>query len=192
MERAGHDVPPFDFRVPGVETMSADVHKYGFATKGASVILHRDGSHLRAYQSFLYKDWPGGTYGSLAMAGARPAAPVAAAWAVMNFLGVDGYVTLTKQTIETARRIRTGIEQAGLRMVGDPIASVLAFTSPNIFAIGDQMEDRGWHLDGQHDPDALHLMVSPAHERVAGEFLSDLRDSVAMAGASRGVEARYS
>src|SRR5205823_9395014 len=98
---------------------------------------------LRTYQAFRYKDWPGGTYGSLAMAGARPAAPVAAAWAVMNFLGVDGYVRLTKQTVSTARRIRKGAEDLGLRTVGDPIASVLAFTAPNIMAVGDQMDDRG-------------------------------------------------
>jgi glutamate/tyrosine decarboxylase-like PLP-dependent enzyme len=192
MERAGYDVPPFDFRVPGVSTMSADVHKYGFATKGASVIVHRDGSHLRDYQSFVYRDWPGGTYGSRAMAGARPAAPVAAAWAVMNFLGVDGYVKLTKRTVETAKRIREGFEGAGLRTLGSPIASVMAFTAPNIFAIADQMDDRGWHLDRQHDPDAIHMMVSPAHERVVDELLSDLRDAVANAGESRSVEARYS
>jgi sphinganine-1-phosphate aldolase len=196
MERAGYDVPPFDFRVPGVSTMSADVHKYGFATKGASVVLHRDGSNLLKYQAFRYDRWPGGTYGSLAMAGARPAAPVAAAWAVMNFLGVDGYVRLTKQTVETARKIRAGIEEAGLRMIGDPVASVLAFGSPrddlDIMAVGDQMDDKGWHVDRQHNPDALHLMVSPAHERVAEQFLADLRDAVAKAGASRGAEARYS
>lgn len=192
MERAGYDVPPFDFRVRGVSTMSADVHKYGFATKGASVVLHREGGNLRKYQAFMYGDWPGGTYGSLAMAGARPAAPVAAAWAVMNFLGVEGYVRLTKQTIETARRIREGVEHAGLQIIGDPVASVLAFTGPNIFGVGDQMDDRGWHLDRQHDPDALHLMVSPAHHRVVDEFLSDLTDAVASASASRGVEARYS
>jgi glutamate/tyrosine decarboxylase-like PLP-dependent enzyme len=192
MERAGYDVPPFDFRVPGVSTMSADVHKYGFATKGASVIVHRDGSHMRDYQTFVYGDWPGGTYGSRAMAGARPAAPVAAAWAVMNFLGVEGYVELTKQTIETARRIRAGFEKAGLQTLGEPVASVLAFTAPDIFAIADQMDDRGWHLDRQHDPDAIHMMVSPAHERVVDDLLSDLRDAVANAGESRNVEARYS
>lgn len=194
MERAGYDVPPFDFRVPGVSTMSADVHKYGFATKGASVVLHRNGDHLLQYQAFLYDAWPGGTYGSLAMAGARPAAPVAAAWAVMNFLGVDGYVTLVGTTVETARRLRAGIESCGLHMIGDPIASVLAFgsDSPDIMAVGDVMDDRGWHLDRQHGPDALHMMVSPAHERIVEQFLGDLRYAVEHAGEARGVEARYS
>lgn len=196
MERAGYDVPLFDFRVPGVSTMSADVHKYGFATKGASVVLHRNGEHVLQYQAFLYEDWPGGLYGSLALAGARPAAPIAAAWAVMNFLGMDGYVKLTRTTVSTARRLRAGIEGAGLRIVGDPVASVLAFgsggTDLDIMAVGDVMDDRGWGLDRQHGPDALHMMVSPAHERIVDDFLADLRHAVAHAGESRGVEARYS
>ena len=196
MERAGYDVPPFDFRVDGVSTMSADVHKYGFATKGASVVLHRAGDHLLNYQAFLYEDWPGGLYGSLALAGARPAAPIAAAWAVMNFLGEDGYVRLTRQTIETARRLRQGFEDAGLVTIGDPVASVMAFCSDSddldVMAVGDVMDDKGWHLDRQHGPDALHMMVSPAHSSVVDEFLTDLRDAVASAGTSRGVQARYS
>jgi sphinganine-1-phosphate aldolase len=196
MERAGYDVPPFDFRVDGVSTMSADVHKYGFCTKGASVVVHRDGSHLLEYQAFLYEDWPGGLYGSLALAGARPASPVAAAWAVMNFLGEDGYVRLTKRTIETAQRLRKGFEDAGLVTIGDPVASVMAFGSSrddlDVMAVGDRMDDKGWHLDRQHHPDALHMMVSPEHHEIVDEFLADLNDAVANAGTSRGVEARYS
>ncbi len=196
LERAGYDVPPFDFRVPGVSTMSADVHKYGFCTKGASVVLHRDGNHVLQYQAFLYEDWPGGMYGSLALAGARPASPIAAAWAVMNFLGIEGYVRLATQTMETAQAIKRGVEELGLKVIGEPVASVLAFGSPrkdiDIMAVGDLMDDKGWGLDRQHGPDALHMMVSPAHERIVEEFLSDLRHAVENAGAARGVEARYS
>jgi sphinganine-1-phosphate aldolase len=194
MERAGYEVPPFDFRVDGVSTMSADVHKYGFATKGASVVLHRNGDHVLQYQAFLYEDWPGGLYGSLALAGARPAAPIAAAWAVMNFLGVEGYVRLAKQTIETARALQRGIEACGLQLIGKPAASVFAFGSDekDIMAIGDVMDDKGWHLDRQHGPDALHMMVSPAHERIVDQFVADLKEAVEIAGESRGVEARYS
>lgn len=196
MERAGYEVPPFDFRVEGVETMSADVHKYGFCTKGASVVLHRNGDNLLAYQAFLYEDWPGGMYGSLALAGARPAAPIAAAWAVMNFLGEDGYVRLCRQTIETARRLRTGFEDAGFTTIGDPVGSVMAFGSADgsldPMAVGDLMDDRGWHLDRQHGPDALHMMVSPEHHEIVGDFLADLRWAVDNAGTSRGAEARYS
>ncbi|PPK68069.1 aspartate aminotransferase family protein [Actinokineospora auranticolor] len=186
------DAPAFDFRVPGVTTMSADVHKYGYATKGASVLLHRNGDHVLQYQAFLYQDWPGGLYGSLALAGARPAAPIAAAWAVMRYLGVDGYTRLVRRIMATVAKIRAGSTDLGLELLGDPAASVLAFTAPNIMAIGDEMDDRGWHLDRQNDPDALHLMVSPEHDRVVDRFLTDLRDSVDNAGQSRGVQARYS
>jgi glutamate/tyrosine decarboxylase-like PLP-dependent enzyme len=194
LERLGHPVPPFDFRVPGVTTMSADVHKYGFCTKGASVIAHRSQATLQ-YQMFLYDEWPGGLYGSPAMAGARAAAPIAAAWAVMRYLGQEGYQRLAQRTIETARKLRAGIEAIPqLHVFGDPPASLLAFGSSEIdvMAVGDVMDDRGWHLDRQKNPDALHMMVSPTHARVADRFLSDLREAVAHHGESRGVEARYS
>jgi sphinganine-1-phosphate aldolase len=194
-ERLGEAVPPFDFRVPGVTTMSADVHKYGYCTKGASVIVHRDRSHLHRYQLFVYDRWPGGLYGSFAMAGARPAAPIAASWAVMQFLGEEGYAKLAGVLRDTTRRLREGIEAIPeLRVWGDPVMSVMAFGSDSIdiAAVGDAMDERGWHLDRQTGPDALHLMVSPAHARVADAFLADLRDAVAHHGESRGREARYS
>jgi len=194
-ERLGAPVPPFDFRVPGVTTISADVHKYGYATKGASVISHRDRAHLRSYQLFMYDRWPGGTYGSFAMAGARPAAPIAASWAILRYLGEPGYVRLAGQIRDTTRRLREGIEALpGLRVLGDPIMSVLAFGSEDrdIMAIGDAMDDRGWCLDRQRDPDALHMMVSPAHAEVADEFLADLKVAYERRADSRGVEARYS
>ena len=194
LEKLGNDIPPFDFRVPGVSTISADVHKYGYCTKGASVIAHRHKDTCQ-YQMFLYDQWPGGTYGSFAMAGARPAAPIAAAWGIMNFLGEDGYKRLAGKALAAAKRMRAGIEAIPeLRIWGDPIASLLAFGSDtvDIMAVGDVMDDRGWHLDRQHNPDALHMMVSPEHERITDEFLGDLRTAVTDHGASRGVEARYS
>ncbi len=195
LERLGARVPPFDFRVPGVTTISADVHKYGYATKGASVIVHRDADHLNRYQLFVYREWPGGTYGSFAMAGARPAAPIAASWAIMNYLAEDGYLRLAARVRQTFRKIRDAIgETPGLRVFGEPQMSLLAFGSDahDIFAIGDVMDDRGWCLDRQRDPDALHLMVSPERDRVAGAFLKDLRAAVESHGDAREKEARYS
>jgi glutamate/tyrosine decarboxylase-like PLP-dependent enzyme len=195
LERLGHPVPPFDFRVPGVTTMSADVHKYGYCTKGASVVLHRDGSHLKQYQLFVFSDWPGGFYGSFAMAGARPAAPIAAAWAIMRYLGEDGYLQLAGDLLSTTLKIRSAIESTeGLRVIGDPVMSVFAFTADglDIGAIGDVMDDRGWNLDRQTPPDALHMMLSPKHGSVADRFIEDLREAVKRHGTSRGVEARYS
>ncbi len=195
LERLGARVPPFDFRVPGVTTISADVHKYGYATKGASVIVHRDADHLNRYQLFVYREWPGGTYGSFAMAGARPAAPIAASWAIMNYLAEDGYLRLAARVRQTFRKIRNAIgETPGLCVFGEPQMSLLAFGSDahDIFAIGDVMDDRGWCLDRQRDPDALHLMVSPEHDRVADAFLKDLRAAVESHGDAREKEARYS
>ncbi len=195
LERLGQDVPPFDFRVPGVTTMSADVHKYGYCTKGASTVIHRDDALLKKHQLFVYDKWPGGLYASFAMAGARPAAPIAAAWAIMRFLGEDGYLKLAGRVRDTTRKLQEGIAALpGLHVWGQPAMSVFSFGSDthDIMAIGDVMDERGWHLDRQHGPDALHLMVSPEHAEVADAFLSDLRHAVENHGESQGKDARYS
>jgi glutamate/tyrosine decarboxylase-like PLP-dependent enzyme len=194
LEKLGHPVPPFDFRVPGVTTISADVHKYGYCTKGASVIAHRDRETTK-YQIFLYDQWPGGLYGSFAMAGARPAAPIAAAWGLMNFLGEDGYLRLATRLLDTAKKLRAGIDAIPeLHVWGEPAATLLAFGSEqlDVMAVGDVMDDKGWHLDRQENPTALHMMISPEHEKIADEFLADLRSAVANHGTSRGTAARYS
>jgi sphinganine-1-phosphate aldolase len=194
LERLGRDVPAWDFRVPGVTEISADVHKYGYCPKGASVILHRDPDWF-GHQVFLYDDWPSGLYGSPGMAGARPAAPIATAWAVTSYLGVEGYVELTRGLMQTTAKVRAGIEDIpGLSIVGDPIGPVLSFRSDvhDVDAVADVMDDRGWNLSRNTEPRSLHLMLSPAHAAVADELLTDLRDAVEHHGESRGVEARYS
>ena len=101
VERLGYDVPPWDFRVPGVTSISADLHKYGYATKGASVVLHRPKTNLR-YQVFQFADWPGGIYGTQAFQGTKPAPPIAAAWAVLHLLGEEGYMKLAAQAMDAA------------------------------------------------------------------------------------------
>ena len=194
-ERLGEPVPRFDFRVDGVTTLSADVHKYGYATKGASVVLHRDEEHLKRYQRFLYTGWPGGLYLSFAMAGARPAAPIAAAWAVLRYLGEAGYVELAAQIRDAVRAFQAGIQEIpGMHIVGEPVMSVFAFTSDaaDPFAIAERMEERGWCLDRQNDPDAMHMMVSPRHLTIVDEFLADLRWAAAHAGEAADRGARYS
>ena len=113
----------------------------------------------------------------------------------MNHLGEEGYLRLAKVVCDTTRGLREGIESIpGLHIWGDPVMSVLCFGSQafDIFAVADVMDDHGWHLDRQHGPDALHLMVSPAHADVAGTFLADLRAAALDHGTSKGVEARYS
>ncbi len=194
LERLGHAVPPWDFRVPGVTEISADVHKYGYCPKGASVILHRDPDWF-GHQVFLYDNWG---FGALRLArdrGARPAGPIATAWAALTYLGEQGYVDIMRGLMATAAEVRAGIEAIdGLEVVGDPIGPVMAVKSDTIdlYAVGDVMDDKGWNLNRNTDPRGLHLMLSPAHTPVAGELLADLRDAVAHHGESRGKEARYS
>jgi glutamate/tyrosine decarboxylase-like PLP-dependent enzyme len=187
IERIGHDVPAWDFRVPGVTSISADVHKYGYGIKGASVLLHRPKANLR-YQVFQFADWPGGTYGSQGFQGTKPATPIAAAWAVMHYLGEDGYKRLSAQTIETAHKLIDGVNAIdGVHVWGEPDMTVAAIGSRkhDIYAIGDVLNARGWHFDRQDNPPALHLMASPRHALVIDEFMRDLREAVAQnAGAS--------
>lgn len=195
LERLGEPVPPWDFRVEGVTSLSADVHKYGWCFKGASLLLHRDEDLLRR-QYFLYDGWPGGLYGSATTAGTRPAAPIAAAWATVNHLGLDGYLRLADQVRTAAARFRAGVEAIdGLQVTGDPVPGVMEIgVAPgedgiDIAAVGDVMDDRGWHLDRQQG--GLHAIISPSHIAVADEFLADLAGAVAHHGESRGAEARY-
>ncbi len=193
LERLGYDVPGYDFRVPGVTEMSCDVHKYGYTTKGASVILHRKSEWI-GHQYFLYVDWPSGLYGTPTVAGARPASPIAAAWAVMNYLGMEGYLELMRGLMATTDKLRAGIEAIPqLSIMGNPIGPLLSFTSETIdtYAVCDLMDDRGWNMDRNTNPNGLHMMISPLHGQYAYDFLSDLRWAVDNHGESRGVEARY-
>ena len=182
MEQLGHDVPPWDFRVEGVTTISLDVHKLGYAPKGASVILHRD-QELRRYQTFAFDDWLGGFYASPNMQGSRSALPMAAAWAVMHHLGLEGYRRLTEVTIATARRMIDGIRSIdGLCVLGEPEAHIVAMASTDpeldIFAVGDALAALGWYHDRQAPPDNLHSTVSAGNAPVIEEWLADLRASV--------------
>ena len=180
VRRLGYPLPEFDFRVPGVTSMSADLHKYGYAAKGASVILYKN-KDLRRHQFFAYTDWPGGIYASATMAGTRPAGPIAAAWAVMNFLGEEGYLALTDTVMKTALKIREGIAAIpGLKVLSNPDMSLHAIASDrfNIYEVGDEMTLGGWHLDRQQFPPSLHMTITPAHASTADDFLRDLAHAV--------------
>ncbi|MDZ7731721.1 MAG: aminotransferase class V-fold PLP-dependent enzyme [Acidimicrobiia bacterium] len=190
-EQLGESVPAWDLSVPGVTSVSADVHKYGYAFKGISTILYRD-RELLERQFFIYDDWPGGLYGSATAAGTRPAAPIAGAWTAIRYLGTDGYLRLAEQVRDTTRRLLEGIGAIdGLVVSGEPDMSVFEFGSDrfDIDAIGDVMDDRGWHLDRQRG--GLHVMVFPGHRHVVDEFLDDLAHAVAHHGESRGADAVY-
>ncbi len=176
----GYPIPHFDFAVPGVTSMSVDLHKYGYAAKGASVILYRNPA-LRRYQYFAYTDWPGGIYVSPTMTGTRPGGAIAAAWAILHRLGYEGYQDIAREVMGTTRRIRAGIDRMpGVHVLGDPHASILAIASDtvDIYEVGDRLSDKGWHLDRQQFPPSLHLTVNRAHVKSAGLFLEDLRHAV--------------
>jgi glutamate/tyrosine decarboxylase-like PLP-dependent enzyme len=194
----GHPVPPFDFRVPGVTSISADLHKYGFAAKGASTILYRDRA-LRRYQAYTFSDWPGGLFASMTLLGTRAGGPIAAAWASLMRMGRAGFLKTAGDIMRTTKAFTEGIRKIpGLFIVGEPAMSVFAFSSDevSVFVVADQMEARGWHCDRQQSPTAIHLMITPAHAELADRYLADLEAAVAYArahpeAASAGTAAMY-
>jgi glutamate/tyrosine decarboxylase-like PLP-dependent enzyme len=180
--KLGYPVPAFDFRLPGVTSMSVDTHKYGYAPKGSSVVLYR-GAELRQYQYFTATDWPGGLYFSPTFSGSRPGALSAACWAAMLAIGEQGYMEATRRILETAATIRRAVAaNPELYVLGDPLW-VIAFGSKtlNIYQIMDVMAKRGWSLNGLHKPPAVHLCVTLRHTQpgVAERFIDDLNAAVA-------------
>lgn len=183
-ERLGYPVPPFDFRIKGVTSMSADTHKYGYAAKGTSVVLYR-GAALRRLQYYTVADWPGGLYFSPTLAGSRPGGLSAACWAAMVNMGEQGYLQAAAAILATAQLIRSWIEHTpDLVVLGDPLF-VIAFASPtlNIYQVLEYMSERGWGLNGLHHPPAIHLCVTLRHTQpgVAQRFMDDLRAAVEQA-----------
>ena len=176
----GYEVPAFDFSVPGVTSISADVHKYGYGAKGASTILYRK-ERVWKYQFSVYTDWSGGIYISPSMRGTRPGGAIAAAWAALRALGIDGYSNLAKIVMDATKKLIKGIDDIPeLYIIGKPVMSVFSFTSDkiDIYNLGDVMDKKSWHLDRIQFPNALHLMVNPHHAEIVDTFLKDLRESV--------------
>jgi glutamate/tyrosine decarboxylase-like PLP-dependent enzyme len=167
--------------VAGVTSISADLHKYGYATKGVSVILYRH-RPLAGLQPFVTTDWLGGLYGSPSMAGTRPAGPIAAGWAVLHHLGADGYLRLAEDAHQAAAAIKGAVgDTPGLALRGSPDATVFAFGGDpddggiDTFALGDALADRGgWFFDRQTPPDSLHATVQAGHLAVTGRLRADL------------------
>ena len=189
LERLGQPIPPFDFRVPGVTSMSVDLHKYGYTAKGASVIVHRS-KELRKQQTFFTDNWLGGLYASSGVLGTKSGGPIAAAWAVMRYLGEEGYLRLTRTALEATDALIAGLRRLpGARVLGAPDATLVAFTfdDADAFAVGDALATRGWVVDQQKPPPSLHCTVNAVHGPVIAEFLGDLERAlteVRAAGAS--------
>ncbi len=183
MEMNGIVLPPWDYRVPGVTSISADVHKYGFASKGASTISYRSLDILK-HQMFVQADWPGGVFASAALLGTRPGGAYAAAWAALQYFGVQGYRELATRTSQAFDQLVAGITRMPeLCVLGEPKGPLLAYgarnKAVNIFAVGDQMQARGWQINRVQKPDGLHAMITARHLAVIDDYLRDLQASVA-------------
>lgn len=190
-EKLGYKVPIIDFRLPGVTSMSVDTHKYGYAAKGTSVVLYRSAA-LRHYQYYTTTEWPGGLYFSPTIAGSRPGALSAACWAALLSVGEDGYLRATKAIMDTADKIRTGIQSIPeLEIMGNPLwifAIKSKDPSMNIYEVLDQLAKRRWSLNGLHKPSCFHIALTLRHTQpgVAERFIKDLQDSVAYVKANPG------
>jgi sphinganine-1-phosphate aldolase len=192
----GAAIAPFDFAVQGVRSMSADLHKYGYCAKGASTVLFRSEA-LRAHMIFDCADWPGGRMVTPTLAGTRPGGAIAAAWAVMNYLGEAGYRAKHKLVTDTRERIGQGAEHLGFRILGAPQLGILAFGHDEVdpIAVWSKLYERGWFTSVTTRPKALHLMLSPFHSQVADTYLADLEwalGEVKAGRTGRKRESRYS
>jgi len=193
----GVPVPDFDFEVPGVRSISADLHKYGYAAKGASTIFHRTEAQWE-HQVFRFDDWPAGGMTTPTLAGTRPGGAIASAWAVLRHLGVDGYREKARLVCQTRAKLCDAIRAMdGMIVHGDPQLGLYAYgsTKHDPYAIWGGLVRRGWFSGLTTEPRGIHQMLSPAHAEVADEYLSDLREviaDVAATGATaKDVKAQY-
>jgi sphinganine-1-phosphate aldolase len=174
-------IPPFDFRVPGVTTISADTHKYGYALKGSSTLLFRDKA-LRNAQYFFVPGWSGGKYMSPGIEGSRSGGLLASTWAAMVSLGREGYRRYARQIFDTAAEMMAAVRShPELRILGRP-TFCFSFTSDefDIYHVNDFMRERGWRFNGQQYPNAIHMAVTRPQTRpgVTEAFATDLADAV--------------
>lgn len=172
------NIPEFDFNVPGVTSISADLHKYGLTAKMSSVLLFRKEKTWKN-QFYANTEWIGGIYTSPTMPGTRSIAMLAAAWAGMMHLGMEGYCEMAKTTMQTAERLRDGVKKIpGLKVFGQPVMTLFSFGSDefNVYPIADLMAQRGWVMDRLQKPPALHCIVMPNQANIVDTFLKDLAE----------------
>ena len=192
----GGDVPPFDFELAGVHSISADLHKYGYAAKGASTVFFRSAA-LRKRLTFDFRDWPGGRMVTPTLAGTRPGGAIAAAWAVMSHLGVAGYRAKQGLVTQAREAIEAGVKAQGFSVLGRPQLGLIAFTRDDLdcAAVWARLRERGWFSGMVTEPRGLQLMLSPIHAQVAQAYLEDLAwavDAVRTGEKVGAAEARYS
>ena len=186
LQRLGENIAPWNLQVPGVSSISVDLHKFGYTSKGASVIMYAS-KHLRSFQGFVTDDWLGGVYGSSGVLGTKSGGSMASAWAVMHFLGDDGYLRLTRQAREATLQLATVVRnKPELVLRAEPESTLLCFgaqdpSALNVFAVADELSKRGWYVDRQTPPDSLHCTVNAIHHDKIDWFARDLHESVSIA-----------
>jgi len=178
--KLGYPVPRFDFTISGVRSISADLHKFGYAAKGASALLLRNRADA-AFHAFEFANWPKGKYITPNLLGTRPGGAIAAAWAVIHYLGEDGYLELTARVMKVRDRYIEGIAAIpDLKLLVQPDLSVIAYGSDvvDIAAVGDQLLERGWYMSRIAQPPSLHQTITLAQEAVVDDFLAELANAV--------------
>jgi len=186
-KRLGEPVPDFDFSVPGVSSISMDLHKYAYSPKGASLVLYRN-KDLRRHQIFACSRWIGYTIINNAVQSSKSGGPMAAAWAVLNYLGDEGYLEIARKKLAAVKKIAAGIEAIdGIRLLAQPQMSLVAFTSDtiNVFHIIDEMNARGWYIQPAlsfgNSPAHIHLSINASNVGWEADLLKDLEACVQIA-----------
>jgi glutamate/tyrosine decarboxylase-like PLP-dependent enzyme len=184
MRKLGYDVPDFDFTVPGVTSISTDLHKYGYAAKGCSVIMYRN-KDIRKYQIFACTDTTGYTLINPTVLSSKTGGPMAGAWAILNFLGEEGYKRLIRDVQDATKKLIDGIHaMEDLQVLGKPVMCMFSFKSNtiNVYQLADEMNKRGWYIQGQFStpltPRNLHISVNQGTIHNVDVFLQDLRECV--------------
>ena len=198
LARLGHEVAPWNFTVPGVTSISVDLHKYGYTAKGAGVIVYRS-KRLRSYQTYVTDNWLGGFYGSSGILGTKSGGPMGAAWAVMHHLGDEGYLRLTAAARTACEQLAAAVDATPeLQLWAQPEATLLSFGAAegsglDVFAVADALWRRGWYVDRQGPPPSIHCTVNAIHEHLIDEFVADLRACIAeaLAASASGDQGAY-
>ncbi len=185
VEKLGRPVPVWDFRIPEVTSISADLHKFGYAAKGCSTLLYRSMDYMK-YQFFIATDFPGGIYANATFQGSRSGGPIAAAWAALNALGKEGYLKIAREVMDTADKIKEEINKIPeLKILGKPCMNIISYTSveskPDIFVIADYLEEKGWLVDRQQFPNSIHLTIMKHHLPVIDDYINDLKGAIKFA-----------
>lgn len=181
LARLGYPIPAWNFEVPGVTSISVDLHKYGYSAKGCGVLVHRSKA-LRAHHTYVTTNWLGGMYGSSGVLGTKGGGPWAAAWAVLHYLGDEGYLRVTAEARRACDTLTAAIESIPeLELRARPDSTLLAFGGRDgldVFAVADELWRHGWYVDRQGPPDSLHCTVNAVHSTVIDEFIVALRSAV--------------